>query len=75
MKLIEVVNKKTEKEFHQVCEIIYREDINYIPHVRQDLDKIFDRYYLNILIHKCLQLKISIKVNYKKMTINHMRLW
>jgi hypothetical protein len=42
MKLIEVVDKKTEKEFHQVCEIIYRADINYIPHVRQDLDKIFD---------------------------------
>jgi len=42
MKLIEVVDKKTEKEFHQVSEIIYHADINYIPHVRQDLDKIFD---------------------------------
>ena len=40
--LIEVVDKKTEKEFHQVSEIIYHADINYIPHVRQDLDKIFD---------------------------------
>jgi GNAT superfamily N-acetyltransferase len=43
MKLIEVIDKKTEKEFHQVCEIIYRADVNYIPHIRQDLDKIFDR--------------------------------
>ena len=40
--LIEVVDKKTEKEFHQVSEIIYITDNHYIPHVRQDLDKIFD---------------------------------
>lgn len=42
MKLIEVIDKKTNEEFHKICEIIYQSDSNYIPHIRQDLEKIFD---------------------------------
>ncbi len=28
--------------FHQVPALIYRDDANYIPHLRQDIDKLFD---------------------------------
>lgn len=42
MKLIQVIDKKTNEEFHKICEIIYQSDSNYIPHIRQDLEKIFD---------------------------------
>jgi len=30
------------KEFHQVAEVIYSDDPNYVPHIRQDIDKVFD---------------------------------
>ena len=43
MKLIEVNNKKLNKEFHKVPFIIYKNDKNWIPHLRQDIDKIFDQ--------------------------------
>ena len=42
MKLIQVIDKKTNDEFYKVCAIIYQSDTNYIPHIRQDLEKIFD---------------------------------
>ena len=42
MQLIEVRDKKTENAFFNVCNLIYTDDKNYIPHLRQDLEKIFD---------------------------------
>lgn len=42
MRLIEVLNKKTERAFHEVPQLIYAKDDNWIPHLRQDIDKIFD---------------------------------
>ena len=42
MRLIEVSNKKTERAFHEVPQLIYAKDDNWIPHLRQDIDKIFD---------------------------------
>ena len=42
MRAVLVNNKSTLKNFHKVAEIIYAKDLNYIPHVKQDIDKIFD---------------------------------
>jgi len=42
MELIEVNGPKLIKAFHQVPKGIYRKDKNYIPHIRQDIDKVFD---------------------------------
>lgn len=42
MQLIAVHDKKTKSAFHQVCRDIYKEDTNYIPHLMQDVEKIFD---------------------------------
>ena len=42
MQLIEVRDKKTENAFIKVYELIYSDDKNYIPHLRQDIEKIFD---------------------------------
>jgi len=42
MELTEVVSSKLNKAFHKLPELIYRSDSNYIPHIRQDIDKIFD---------------------------------
>ena len=42
MELIEVNRPKLIQAFHQVPKGIYKKDKNYIPHIRQDIDKIFD---------------------------------
>ncbi|MFN5317954.1 MAG: hypothetical protein ACK5CY_03850 [Bacteroidia bacterium] len=42
MNLIEVNDKKTANEFLALPNLIYRNDRNYIPHLRQDIEKIFD---------------------------------
>ncbi len=42
MRAIPVKDKNTLNAFHRVPEIIYAKDPNYIPHIRQDIDKIFD---------------------------------
>lgn len=42
MNLVEVNNKKTAEEFLAVPNLIYRNDPNYIPHLKQDIEKIFD---------------------------------
>lgn len=42
MQLIAVTDKKTNEDFYQVSEIIYKDDKNYIPHIRQDLEKNFN---------------------------------
>lgn len=42
MQLIEVRDKKSNEAFYQIWKRIYANDPNYIPHIRQDLEKIFD---------------------------------
>jgi len=42
MQLLAVENKKTNEAFFHVAAIIYQKDKNYIPHLRQDIEKIFD---------------------------------
>lgn len=41
MQVIEVVDKKTVKEFHKVPRILYKNDPNYIPHIESDIEKKF----------------------------------
>jgi len=42
MQLIAVTDKNTHKRFLEVTDIIYKNDANYIPHIRQDVEKVFD---------------------------------
>src|SRR5690554_46585 len=42
MEVFEVRSKKDLNEFHRVPRLIYKDDPNWIPHLRQDIDKIFD---------------------------------
>ena len=42
MKAVSVESKKMVNEFHRVPHLIYANDSNYIPHLRQDIEKIFD---------------------------------
>jgi hypothetical protein len=42
MKLVAVNDKFSQIRFFQVPEVIYRNDKNYIPHIRQDIEKVFD---------------------------------
>ncbi len=42
MRAVEVTDKKTLKEFHRVPAIVYANDPNYIAHIQQDIEKVFD---------------------------------
>lgn len=42
MKIIEVNSKETIKAFHQLPYKIYKNDKNWIPHLQQDIEKVFD---------------------------------
>lgn len=42
MTIVEVKEAKTEKEFHQVPFLIYNNDKNWVPHLKQDIEKVFD---------------------------------
>lgn len=42
MRAVPVTDKVTNKAFNKVASLIYANDPNYIPHIRQDIDKIFD---------------------------------
>jgi len=42
MRLIEVQDDKTRKAFHDVPRRIYADDPVWIPHLKQDIDKVFD---------------------------------
>jgi len=43
MQLIEINSSKLIKAFHSLPKLIYKDDENYIAHIRQDIEKIFDR--------------------------------
>lgn len=42
MRAVLVNDSSILKDFHKVPELIYASDSNYIPHLKQDIDKIFD---------------------------------
>jgi hypothetical protein len=42
MEIIEVIEKSETKAFHQVPFLIYKDFKNWIPHLQQDIEKIFD---------------------------------
>jgi len=42
MRAVTVNDKSTLKEFHRLPREIYKNDPNYIPHIKQDIEKIFD---------------------------------
>lgn len=52
MRAVVVTNSSTLKDFHKVPEIIYASDSNYIPHLKQDIDKIFNPKKNKLLRHK-----------------------
>lgn len=42
MKIIEVTNKQTTNDFLNLPWLIYKNDKNWIPHLKQDIEKVFD---------------------------------
>ena len=42
MTILTVNNATTEKEFHQLPFSIYRENKSWVPHLKQDIEKVFD---------------------------------
>jgi hypothetical protein len=42
MRAVKVTDKSTLKAWHAVPNAIYANDVNYIPHLRQDIDKLFN---------------------------------
>jgi hypothetical protein len=42
MQLVAVNDKNTHKRFLNLPSFIYKDDSNYIPHIRQDVEKVFD---------------------------------
>ncbi len=42
MQVIEVRTNKNVADFHRVPRLIYANDSNWVPHLKQDIDKIFD---------------------------------
>ena len=42
MRIQEVTSEKDVKAFHQLPFKIYKNDPNWVPHLKQDVDKIFD---------------------------------
>jgi hypothetical protein len=42
MELVAVKDKISQKRFLDLPKYIYRDDKNYIPHIRQDIEKVFD---------------------------------
>jgi len=43
MKLVEVKDSATTKDFHKVPFSIYKNDPNWVPHLKQDIEEVFDR--------------------------------
>ena len=43
MTILEVNNKKLTNEFHKIPFIIYKNDKNWIPHIKQEVEKVFDK--------------------------------
>lgn len=42
MELMAVTNKQKIRDFHRVPRIIYSDDANYVPHLKQDIEAVFD---------------------------------
>jgi hypothetical protein len=52
MLVVEVKDKKTEKDFYKLPDFIYQNDKNYIPHLIQDVKKVFDPKHNKLFKHK-----------------------
>jgi hypothetical protein len=42
MQIIEVTSKEDVRDFHLVPRVVYKHDPNWIPHLKQDIDKVFN---------------------------------
>ena len=42
MKIVEVSNSIEVKKFHQVPHLIYKKDTNWISHIKQEVEAVFD---------------------------------
>ena len=42
MDIIKVINKTQIEQFHNVVYTIYKEDKNWIPHIKQDVEAVFN---------------------------------
>jgi hypothetical protein len=42
MQVYEVITQKDVRDFHRVPRLVYQNDSNWIPHLEQDIEKIFD---------------------------------
>ena len=42
MKIVEVSNKSHIKKFHQLPYFIYKNDPNWIPHIKQEIEAVFN---------------------------------
>ena len=42
MKIVEVSNKSDIKKFHQLPYFIYKNDPNWIPHIKQEVEAVFN---------------------------------
>ena len=43
MTILEVNNRKLINEFHKIPFSIYKNDKNWIPHIKQEVEKVFDK--------------------------------
>ncbi len=55
MKLIEITDKKTEKQFLDVTHTIYKKDKNWIPHLDVDIRKVFSSENKAYQKEKCIR--------------------
>ena len=49
MTIIEVNSKKTTRQFHQLPFQIYKNDKNWIPHIQQDVEAVFNPKQNNLI--------------------------
>ena len=42
MDIIKVINKSQIEEFHKLVHTIYKDDENWIPHIQQDVETVFN---------------------------------
>ncbi len=42
MEFVQVNDSETKKDFHKLPFLIYKDDVNWIPHLRQDIEEVFD---------------------------------
>jgi hypothetical protein len=51
MKIVEVKDSATRRDFHNLLEPIYKNDPNWIPHLKQEIEEVFDRKHNKYFTH------------------------